>query len=137
MTESEAFRIVRSAAWARSILLVVSSLVCLIMWTAYVGGMPPKTSPTLTGLDLIDAALGLRFWAWCFGAAGLVGLVAAGTGTRSRWLILIQGALYGFWGMSYFIAWVFYGGRGYVSAAPWVLCELLVFVLLLLPARRR
>lgn len=134
MTDFEAARVVRMAALARMLVLVVSSCVCLIMFAAYSGGLPPADSP---GLRLINSIIGIEFWAWCFGLAGLFGLIAAGAGSRSRWIVVIQGVLCGFWGMAHMIAWVVEGGRGYVSAAPWVLCELLVLVLLLLPARRR
>lgn len=133
MSESDAVRALARAAWARSLLLAVSSCVCLIMFAAYAGGLPDASS---RGLDLINSALGVQFWAWCFGLAGVGGLVVAGAGTRGRWLILTQGSLYGFWGMCNLLSWVIFGGRGYVAAAPWVLCELLLLVLFLLPARR-
>lgn len=136
MTESEAVRVVKFAAWARSIVFVVASAVCLIQFAAYLPGFPEgSTSPGLALLDRIPG--GLQTWAVLFGLAGLAGLVAAGAGSRSRWLIVVQGMLFGAWGSTHMLSWFIEGGRGWVAAAPWMLCDFLALALLLLPARRR
>lgn len=135
MTEVDAIRAVRLAIWARALVFLVASCVCLLMFAGYIGGMPPGSQSP--GLRLLDQFGGLPSWAVLFGLAGAAGVVAAALRSRSRWLVVIQGALFGAFGAAHTLGWFIEGGRGYVAAAPWLLCECLALALLLLPARRR
>jgi len=127
----------RRTAWARTLVLIITSIACLIMCQAYIGGIEriPSGNP-IGALQILDQLGGLRCWAIAFGAAGVVSLVVAIRGCRCTWLILATGALWGTWGFVFLSAWILgIQPRGYVTATSFLLIEILHVVLLLLPSR--
>lgn len=138
MTTDELIRARRRAAWARTLLLGVASAACLIHCRGYIGGLPEGAGSALQTLDLIGGPLGIQVWAALFGLAGVAGSVCTVAGCRANWLILAMGALWGFWGFCFLGAWLFGDQpRGYVTATWFVLIDILLSSLLLLPARRQ
>lgn len=124
----------RRAAWARTILLGVASTVCLIMAGSIAAGTFPRSGPAR---QTVDALGGPWVFAAPFLAVAVLGFICTVAGFRAAAVILIMGALFGFWGLLYFGLWL--AGRqpgGYVAATWLILVDALLFSLLLLPTRR-
>lgn len=134
MTGDELLQARMRAAWARSILLGAASIACMIMFLAFIRGLPPGSGRALQALDLGIGAI--QAWAALFGATGAAGLVTAVAGWRANWLIILTGALFGAWGFVFLGAWIA-GEQATVVGAVWLLLnDVLLSALLLLPARR-
>jgi hypothetical protein len=137
MSHADLLKERKHAAWARTLIGGIASVACLIQCYGFIGGLPPHPGAALQVLDLLGGPFGIQLWAAGFGLAGLAGLVCVVRGCRANWLVLIMGAMWGFWGFVYLGAW-FAGEqpRGYVTATWFLLIDVLLSTLLLLPARR-
>lgn len=124
----------RRAAWARTILLGIASFVCLIMGGSIAARTFPRSEPAR---QMIDALGGPWVFAGPFLAVAVLGLICTVAGFRAAALILIMGALFGFWGFLYLGLWLVGEQPGaYVTATWLILVDALLFSLLLLPTRR-
>ena len=128
-------RMLRRTALARTLLIVVVSVCCLVMFVGFIDAPPATTpSPALTVLALPG---GLWVWATLYGVAGLAGLVLAVWGCKGTWVILFVSSLFGSWGFTFLTTWAIgVQPRGYLTGTWFLTMNVLTMSLLLLPSRR-